>query len=229
LETQTIDLPNLNLLILEDHPFICESYLYFFREKSQLKFDQIDCVSTPDDMEKILSDPDRVQHYDLAFLDLQIPMNQELDIRDGIDFGRALMDIKHDLKTIIITNETSHSLLLRAYKELSPFSIIIKAEMNLETLEKAASMALEGENFWSNTFSEIIKSVLNDDNAFSQEDYKLLELLSSGVPTKDIPDYLPWSVSKIEKRKKKLREELNIESKSVLKLVAMARKKGLIS
>jgi hypothetical protein len=40
---------------------------------------------------------------------------------------------------------------------------------------------------------------------------------------------LPWSVSKIEKRKKKLREELNIESKSVLKLVAMARKKGLIS
>jgi DNA-binding NarL/FixJ family response regulator len=194
-----------------------------------LLFDQIDCVSTPEDIEEVLSNPELIHQYDLACLDLQIPPYPERGIYDGIDFGRALLGLNPDLKSIIITNETSHSMLLKAYKDLNPYSIIIKAEMTLETLEKAITMALEGENYWSNTFSEIIKSVLNDKNAFTQEDYKLLELLSEGVPTKDIPEHLPWSVSKIEKRKKKLRDELNIESKSVLKLVAMARKKGLIS
>jgi len=194
-----------------------------------LLFDRIDCISTPVDMEQILSDPELVKQCDLACLDLQIPHYPERDIYDGIDFGRALLDLNPGLRTIIITNETSHSKLLKAYKGLNPYSIIIKAEMTLETLEKAITMAMAGENYWSTTFSEIIKAVLNDKNAFTPEDYKLLELLSEGVPTKDIPEHLPWSVSKIEKRKKKLRDELNIESKSVLKLVAMARKKGLIS
>ena len=219
----------MNLLILEDHPFICESYRFYFREKSTLPFDRIDCVSTPEDMEQVLSNPELVKQYDLACLDLQIPQHSERGIYDGVDFGKALLDHNPQLKTIIITNETSHSKLLKAYKGLNPYSIIIKAEMTLETLEKAITMAMVDENYWSNTFSEIIKAVLNDKNTFTQEDYKLLELLSEGVPTKDIPEHLPWSVSKIEKRKKKLRDELNIESKSVLKLVAMARKKGLIS
>ena len=180
-------------------------------------------------MEQVLSNPELVKQYDLACLDLQIPQYPERGIYDGIDFGKALLDLSPSLKTIIITNETSHSMLLKGYKDLNPYSIIIKAEMTLDTLEKAMTMSMVGENYWSNTFSEIIKAVLNDKNAFTQEDYKLLELLSEGVPTKDIPEHLPWSVSKIEKRKKKLRDELNIESKSVLKLVAMARKKGLIS
>ena len=180
-------------------------------------------------MAYLFQSAEKIRQTDIAFIDLQIPPNLELEIKDGIDFAKKLVQVNPFIKLIVITNETSHSILLKAYRELNPSAIIIKSEMTMDTLNQALQLTLDGKTYWSNTFNQIIKSVLNAENSFSEEDYKLLELLSNGIPTKDIPLHLPWSVSKIEKRKKKLREALNIESKSVLKLVAMARQKGLIS
>jgi len=56
----------------------------------------------------------------------------------------------------------------------------------------------------------------------------MLYLLSKGLPSKKIPNYLPWSLSKVEKRKRLLREKLSVENKSVLALVQSAKEAGFL-
>ncbi|WP_430908415.1 hypothetical protein [Maribacter sp. 2-571] len=61
-----------------------------------------------------------------------------------------------------------------------------------------------------------------------QEDRELLYLLSTGVSSKDIPNHLHWSASKVEKRKRLLREKFGVEDKNVLSLLNSARKAGFL-
>ncbi|MEP4946678.1 MAG: hypothetical protein ABJU26_03965, partial [Flavobacteriaceae bacterium] len=60
------------------------------------------------------------------------------------------------------------------------------------------------------------------------EDKKFLHLLSIGIPSHKIPNHLPWSVAKINKKKRQIREILSVEEKNTLALVHRAKKLGIV-
>jgi len=52
-----------------------------------------------------------------------------------------------------------------------------------------------------------------------REEREFLYLLSISVPTHGIPDYLPWSLSKVEKKRRKLREQMDVEERNIMALI----------
>ena len=59
-------------------------------------------------------------------------------------------------------------------------------------------------------------------------DKQILFHLSKGVKTKDLPSYVPLSLSAIEKRKLNLKEILSVKGSSDIELITEAKNKGLI-
>jgi DNA-binding NarL/FixJ family response regulator len=59
-------------------------------------------------------------------------------------------------------------------------------------------------------------------------DKQILFHLSKGTKTKDIPQYVPISLSAIEKRKMNLKNVLGIYGETDLELVKVAKDRGLL-
>ena len=57
---------------------------------------------------------------------------------------------------------------------------------------------------------------------------EIIELLAQGIATKNLPNYLPLSLSGVHKRKAKIKAALNIDSGSDEAILKEARKKGFI-
>ena len=74
-------------------------------------------------------------------------------------------------------------------------------------LVTACTKAMNGEPYYSPSILKIIKNQLITDNGFTPPERKFLYLLSTGVHSKEIPRHLTWSVSKVEKQKRILKEK----------------------
>ncbi len=88
--------------------------------------------------------------------------------------------------------------------------------------------------------------VINNETYYSQSIQKMLDVseleaieidlfdkqilfhLSKGTKTKDIPQYVPISLSAIEKRKMNLKKILGIDDETDLELVKVAKDRGLL-
>jgi two-component system response regulator NreC len=57
---------------------------------------------------------------------------------------------------------------------------------------------------------------------------KIIELISQGITTKNLPNYVPLSLSGVHKRKAKIKAVLNIDNGSDEAIIKEARKKGFI-
>ena len=59
-------------------------------------------------------------------------------------------------------------------------------------------------------------------------DKQILYQLGKGIKTKDIPQYVPLSLSAIEKRKQNIRELLEVTGGSDIDIIREAKDKGII-
>ncbi|HQF47980.1 MAG TPA: DNA-binding response regulator, partial [Flavobacterium alvei] len=59
-------------------------------------------------------------------------------------------------------------------------------------------------------------------------DKQILFHISKGTKTKDIPQYVPISLSAIEKRKMNLKKILSITDETDIELVRVAKNRGLL-
>jgi len=69
----------------------------------------------------------------------------------------------------------------------------------------------------------IQKNINWDDN-----DSKILQLIAQGIKTINLPDFIPLSLSSIEKRKANIKKQLILNSGSDKELIDIAKKLGFI-
>ncbi len=62
---------------------------------------------------------------------------------------------------------------------------------------------------------------------WDEHDSKMVQLIADGIKTKDLPHYIPLSLSALEKRKANLKKQLLFEGGSDADLIEYVKKMGL--
>ncbi|MFL9836653.1 response regulator [Flavobacterium sp. ST-75] len=201
---------DLRILIVDDHPMTVNGYINVLRNENieghNLIFTKaLDCQQA---YELITT-----QHFDIAYLDLSLPPYEEKNITSGLDLGVLIRKTIPDCVVIILTMHSEATLVDRLIKEINPDGILCKSDIDIDEFVNAFKIIFKGEKYMS---SKIVKSLRDKDfDKYNLDNYdrQILMRLSEGILTKNIPNYVPLSLSAIEKRKANLKS-MFLEGKS---------------
>ncbi len=222
----------INLLIIDDHPLTCHGYNFIIKnacdKKLLPKIHIEEAHSIAEAYEKLKGKKNPKIKYDLLLLDILMPVSEKYKMYSGEDLGLFIQKQNPDIKIMVQTALQDNHRLHNIFKNLNPEAILIKNDLDEFILIEAITNVLNSEPYYTTTFAKLIRNQFSKDYMLDAEDREMLYLLSKGLPSKKIPNYLPWSLSKVEKRKRLLREKLSVENKSVLALVQSAKEAGFL-
>ncbi|RZJ68022.1 MAG: response regulator transcription factor [Flavobacterium sp.] len=218
----------INILIVDDHPFIIEAYKNAIKGYNSSDFEFTitqanDCRSGYDN----ITAPQN-GNFDIAFFDISMPAYEEKNIHSGEDLAKLIKVQMPDCKIILLTMHTELLKISNIVKIINPNGLVIKNDLTFDELLTAFDKILNDENYYSQTVVKLISQIQYDNIEIDQFDKQILYHLSKGTKTKDIPSFVPLSLSAVEKRKLNLKETLNIKGGSDIDLIREAKNKGLL-
>ncbi|WP_281322356.1 response regulator [Flavobacterium aestivum] len=221
---------NLNILIVDDHPMTVDSYINLLSginfQKKAPNF--IKCYNCEDAYNKIKFLLRQNTKIDLAILDVSLPPYSGLNINNGIDLALLIREKLANCKIVLLTMHSKPLTVDKIIKGIQPEGFISKSDINFELFPVICRKILEGEIFRSNTIidsqRELFKRNINWDN----HDCQILSLISQGIKTVNLPNYIPLSMSAIEKRKANIKDQLLKGKGSDKDLIDKAQNLGLL-
>lgn len=218
----------INILIVDDHPFIIEAYKNAIKGYSSAEYEftitqASDCKSGYEN----ITAPQNGK-FDIAFFDISMPAYEEKGMHSGEDLARLIKTEMPECKVILLTMHTELLKISNIVKSINPNGLVIKNDLTFDELLTAFNKILKDENYYSQTVVKLISQIQYDNIEIDQFDRQILYHLSKGTKTKDIPSFVPLSLSAVEKRKLNLKETLNIKGGSDIDLIREAKNKGLL-
>ena len=218
----------LNILIVDDHPFIIEAYKNTIAgyHPSQFEFhitQANDCKSAYE----IITDPNMLP-YDVAFFDISMPPYKEKNILSGEDLAKLMKNVLPACKIILLTMHTELLKITNIIKTINPNGLIIKNDLTFDELLTAFDIILKNENYYSQTVVKFVSQNQSDNNLVDDLDRQILYHLSRGVKTKNIPLHTTLSLSAVEKRKLTLKSLFKIKEGDDEDLIREAKNRGII-
>jgi len=217
------ELRNINLLMVDDHQIIIEGYqriidsisppeLYFNYESAN------DCDTA---WNKINN-----KHYDVILLDLNFPLNPNQKITSGEELGQKIKENFPNVKIIVLTGVIETVQLKNIIKKINPEGFLLKGETNSREIFRCLETLMDNNVYYSPTINKIFHMRFINDPGLDEHDRKILEYLSLGIKTKNLPNHIPLSLRSIESRKRKLREIFDAEDDETL--LKNSRKAGYL-
>jgi DNA-binding NarL/FixJ family response regulator len=190
----------LSILIVDDHPMTVNGYVNVLSEENfeglSLDFTRaLDC----EEAFKLITAPGN--HFDIAYLDLSLPAYPEEKIFSGLDLGLLMRKTMPDSIIIILTMHSEATLVERLVNEIGPQGILCKSDIDIDEFVNAFRIIYGGETYYSHKIERSLKNRVWDNYNFDNYDRQILMRLAEGIATKNIPNYVPLSLSAIEKRK----------------------------
>lgn len=221
-------LQNYHILIVDDHPFIIEAYKNTLKsyQPETFRYTTTQANNCKSGYE-ILTNPDQ-EPFDIAFLDISMPPYEEKNIMSGEDLAKTIRKVMPNCKIILLTMHTELIKIHNIIKEINPQGLIIKNDLTFDELLLAFNKIINSENYYSQTVVKFVSQSQHDNIQIDDFDKQILRYISKGIKTKDLPDYIPLSLSAIEKRKLALKETLNVKGGSDVELISEAKNKGLL-
>lgn len=218
---------NYPILIVDDHPFIIEAYKNALKSYSAIGFqyDVTQASNCKSAYELITSNIQKP--YEIAFLDISMPPYEEKNIFSGEDVAKLIRRLMPKCKIILLTMHTEHIKINNIIKDINPNGLIIKNDLTFDELLLAFDKILNNENYYSQTVVKFVSQTHFENLHIDEYDKQILFHLGKGIKTKDLPNFVPLSLSAIEKRKLSLKELLNLRGSSDIELITEAKNKGL--
>jgi two-component system response regulator NreC len=165
--------------------------------------------------------------FDIVVLDISMPPYLEKKINDGEDLAKLIREKHTNIKIIIITGYCNTLRLNNINKCIYPEGILEKCDVNYNVFISAFMHIINDNTYFSET---VEKMQINDfSNIYlDSTNRKIIELLSQGVKTINIPLYLPITLSGVNKRKQKIKELLKIESGNNEDIIRESKIRGII-
>jgi DNA-binding NarL/FixJ family response regulator len=113
-------------------------------------------------------------------------------------------------------------------KKTDPAGLLVKSDFNGDELLDAVSLILKGENYYSHTAKESLKSLASRQEFLDTIDKQIITLLSLGYKTDTLVSELQLSKSTIDKRKVKIKENLGIDKGNDEDILRECRRLGFI-
>lgn len=218
-----------NILMVDDHPMIIEGYqntLQATRKPHQhLKIDK---ASTCDMANELIRKSADTDPYDICFFDIRLPASEDGLITSGEDLAKIARTYLPNAKVVILTMFNESYRIHNIIKEIQPEGLLIKSDLTSSELAEAFQLILENPPYYSSTVKGFVKSTMTSDIHLDDINRKILHLLSQGIKTKSLKDYIDLSMSAIEKRKKQLKFLFDVADGNDETLLNEARNKGFL-
>ncbi|QBZ96965.1 response regulator [Flavobacterium sangjuense] len=217
----------MNILIVDDHPFIIQAYKNALEKYSQqgYEFDVTQANNCKSGYENIV---DGKKKFDVAFFDISMPEYAEKGIYSGEDLATLIKKEMPGCKVILLTMHTELLKINNIIKNINPNGLIIKNDLTFDELIFAFDKIINNESYYSQTVIKLVGQAQYNNIELDAFDKQILFHLSKGVKTKDLPQYIPLSLSAIEKRKLNIREILEVKGSTDVDLINEAKTKGVI-
>lgn len=220
----------LNILIVDDHPMTVDSYINLLSatefHKNTPKF--IKGYNCQDAYDQLFFHFKQNETIDLALLDISLPPYKAFNIENGIDLASLIRKKFAYCKIVLLTMHSEPLTVNTVIKEINPEGFVSKSDINFELFPIICKKIMDGDTFRSQTILESQQELFKKNINWDKHDTQILILISQGIKTVNLPDYIPLSMSAIEKRKANIKEQLLMGKGSDSDLIAKAKKLGLL-
>jgi len=218
---------NINVLIVDDHPFIIQGYknvikLFPNKDIEFTFFEAIDCKSG---YEAVVN---AEVNYDIAFLDVSMPTYEEMNINTGEDIAKLLMKEMPECKIALLTMHSESLKVQSIIDEINPLGLVIKNDLGFESMILALTTILKGDIYYSDSVIKFLNNQQKEKVYVDVIDRQILLYLSKGINYDDIPLYITISSSSVKTRKENIKELLGIKGCSDNELAAIAKDRGML-
>ncbi|MHA7829724.1 MAG: response regulator [Flagellimonas sp.] len=218
-----------NILIIEDHKLTCQGYQLIVEQAGINGKIPLFKIHQAHSLKKAYQNlVTEGTSFDMVFLDICMKPFPEENLFSGEDLGRLLIERHPTTKILVMTSLTDKLRLEGILNTLEPHGFLIKCEVDEDHLVKAIQNILMGQSYYSPSIEKILQGESNADVLLNAEEKHFLHLLSKGVRNIETMYFLPWSLSKVEKRKRSLHKKLGVEKGNTMALVNKARELGII-
>jgi DNA-binding NarL/FixJ family response regulator len=217
----------LRILMIDDHPSQLEGYKAILRTHAVfLKAETQVCFTCEKAYDLIVR---QRESFDIIFLDQNMPGFPAGKISAGEDLARLITQYLPQSRIIMITSFVQSFTLYHLFKKIDPAGLLVKSDFTAEGLLEAFNCILNGQKFYSETVKRSVHKLLSKDKYLDSCNRQLITLLSKGIRTKSLPEYLHLSLSAVEKRKAQVKDYLCLERRgSDEDIVREARRQGFI-
>ena len=220
------------VLIVEDERFTCRAYVNALKEialeEPRYRSAITICTIYEQAKKKIVESTQNGPPYDLAILDMRLPSQKGIINEYGMELAQKLRKSTPQTKIIIITSLQNNHLFYTITRHIRPEGFLLKNEIEPERFKLDLLLILQNKLAYSKSIMEFLRNEAGNDLPLDEIDREILYRLSKGVPTKDLPNYIPLSISGVERRKRRLFILFDLgESKNSL-LIMAARDRGII-
>jgi len=222
---------HINTLIIEDEPLVIDSLkriLEQISDSGDTPDFKIRSAMNCDDADKAIEKAITKESLDLVLLDINIPASKDRSLVSGEDLGAKIRELFPLAKIIVFTSHNNNYRLNNIFMTVNPDAFLIKNEICLSDLTKAVKMVLSENIYYSNSILHLARLHIFSDFTLDRVNRQILHLLSKGIKTKDLTDYINLSKGGIERRKRALKEIFSVEHKDDGALLMEASKKGFI-
>ena len=217
------------ILIVDDHPINVESYQTLLSKiESNAKAEYLlafDCEQSYNTIKKCQFSGKVI---DFAFIDISIPAFNEKKLTSGSDIAMLIRETFPQCKIIIISMHKEPLWVNQIYKSINPEGFIAKSDINYIIFPEIFKTIEKKETYYSTSIKNAQKIMIQKNINWDDYDSKILQLLAEGVKTINMPNYIPLSLSTIEKRKSNIKKQLILNEGSDKELVDIAKTLGLV-
>jgi len=221
--------PNRNILLVDDHPINVDSYKTLLATIDSNQNTTFLAAYDSKEAYRIIHNLKRIHEViDFAFIDINLPPYEEKRIFSGSDLALLIKDSFPLCKIIIISMHKEPLWVNQICKSVNPQGFIAKSDVDYKSFPQVFQSIEKNETYYSSSIKESRKVMIQKNINWDDNDSKILHYLAEGIKTKQLPNFVPLSLSAIEKRKANIKKQLILNSGSDKEMIDVAKKLGLL-
>ena len=114
------------------------------------------------------------------------------------------------------------------YKGINPEGFIAKSDLNYKCFPDIFQSIEKNEVYFSQSIKWSQKIIIQKNINWDDYDSKILQFIAQGIKTNNLPNFIPLSLSAIEKRKANIKKQLILDNGSDKDLIDVAKNLGFI-
>lgn len=217
------------ILIVDDHPINVDGYQTILSNIESNKEAQYLIAFDCEQAYNTINNNHLVDNtIDFAFIDVSLPPYEEKKMFSGSDIALFIRKLFPQCKIIIISMHKEPLWVNQIYKSVNPEGFIAKSDINYKCFPEIFQSIEKNEVYLSQSIKLSQKIMIQKNINWDDNDSKILQLIAQGIKTINLPDFIPLSLSSIEKRKANIKKQLILNSGTDKELIDVAKKLGFI-
>ncbi len=217
------------ILIVDDHPINVDGYQALLSNiESNKKAEYLLAFDCKQAYNTIIKYNLEEKTIDFAFIDISLPAYEEKKMLSGSDIALLIRKVLPDCKIVIISMHKEPNWVNQIFKSINPEGFISKNDINYKLFPEVFQSIASDETYFSQSIKQAQKVIIQNNINWDNHDSKILQLIEKGIKTINLPEFIPLSLSTIEKRKANIKKQLIIDSGSDKELLDAARNLGFL-